>query len=87
MTEINPDRTTALIGMSCGRWSYESQPRQIEKRVQTGAKNLANGIPPLRAKAQSCRDAAAMQAMQDAVKLMIIIAITKFVAARLPVAL
>jgi hypothetical protein len=57
------------------------------RRVQTGAKYLANGIPPLRAKAQSCRDAAAIQAMLDAVKASSIMAITKFVAAWLPVAL
>jgi hypothetical protein len=35
--------------------------------AHTGAKNLENGTPPLRAKAQSCRDAAAREAMPDAV--------------------
>ncbi len=35
--------------------------------AHTGAKNLENGSPPLRANAQSCRDAAARDAIPDAV--------------------
>jgi hypothetical protein len=54
--------------------------------VHTGAKNLENGSPPLRAKAQSCRDAAARVAMPDAVVKTIRTLITKDVAALLLVA-
>jgi hypothetical protein len=39
----------------------------VEKRARTGAKNLENGSPRLRLKAQTCRDATARLAMQDAV--------------------
>lgn len=37
------------------------------ERTRTGAKKWENGTPPLRAKAQNCRDAAARAAMQPAV--------------------
>ena len=48
---------------------------------------MENGSPPLRAKAQSCRDAAAREAMPDAVTQTIRTLITKDVAAWLWVAM
>jgi hypothetical protein len=49
----------------------EAKERDIKKRVRTGAKNLENGTPPLRAKAQSCLDAAARQASPAAARVII----------------
>jgi len=49
--------------------------------------NLENGNPLLRANAHTCRDVAAMEAMQAAVKLTIMMAVMTFVAARFWVAL
>jgi hypothetical protein len=37
--------------------------QECKQKIHTGAKNLANGTPLLRANAQSCREAAARQAM------------------------
>jgi len=56
---------------------------ETEDKVRTGAIKLENGNPWLRAKAQTCRDAAARQAIFAAVKLTIIIAVIISVAARL----
>ena len=54
--------------------------------ARTGAKNLENGSPLLRAKAQSCRDAAARAAIVPAAKLNITTAVETFAAERLFVA-
>jgi IS4 transposase len=55
-------------------------------KTRTGAKKRAKGRPPLRANAQSWREAAASEAMQDAVKLMIRIDVMTLTAERLFVA-
>ena len=59
---------------------------KAKKGVRTGAKNPGNGSPLLRAKAQSCRDAAARAAITDDARLTITTAPMKFEAARLFVA-
>jgi hypothetical protein len=58
---------------------------EVEKGIHTGAKKRENGTPLLRAKAQSCRDAAASAAIAHAVQLIIIMAVMASVAAALPV--
>jgi hypothetical protein len=51
--------------------------------VRTGAKNLEKGTPWLRAKDHNCLDAAAREAIPEAVKLNIMTVVITFVAARL----
>ena len=51
--------------------------------IHTGAKNLENGTPWLRAKDHNCLDAAAREAILEAVKLNINTKVITFVAARL----
>jgi hypothetical protein len=51
--------------------------------ARTGAKNLENGTPWLRAKDHNCLDAAAREAIPEAAKLNIKTVVMRFVAARL----
>ena len=51
--------------------------------IRTGARNLENGTPWLRAKDHNCLDAAAREAIVEAVKLIIKTVVITFVAARL----